>query len=237
MNLPITGISLAIDGTAFLIAASVIHARIKRSTDGVVPGTTYIRNFFYTMAFFSFCIAAAHLALAFDKSQFPLWMGIAYTYGHTIMYIGFLYIWLLISTVLPFFASKRKPIIAFWILANIAVTALTHRFTISEQRLQYQDNNITNLNAGNLVGGSIAFLALLGFIPVIILFIYNTIQATGKAKIRPALLAAGFIIMTIGGPMHDIAVNWQMFVAADIVSLLGILLIVSGIIYQQAKYD
>lgn len=208
--------------------------RIRQSNAPVTPPVYLLRQFFLYMAFFFVFMCVPHLWLYFDPYNFPAAMAWGYTVGHIFMYIAFTYTARMFCVIMPRLASKEKLIsIIGAIIINAALTIITGATMIygTQPTYDYQ-RHITQFNAAPIVGVSIAIFAILTLMPLAILFIVRAFKNHGSQRLRPLLLGSGFIGMTIAGPLHDTAQNWQTFLIADIFTVASILLIGVGIVYR-----
>jgi hypothetical protein len=67
--------------------------------------------------------------------------------------------------------------------------------------------------------------------PAAVLFLINAWRKP-EQRIRSGLLGSGFAVISLAGPLHDVATTAQLYAAADIFSILGIILIGSGVVYR-----
>lgn len=231
MNLPITGISITIDTICMLLAWWFLGKRLAGANASARTSMSCIRMFFLHMALFFLIMGLPHLALIGSDADFSLMMGIGYTIGHIFLYIAYYYLWKLLASIVPAIHDKRQFILPIWVMVNVAVTALTGYFSIYQQNLTYDPiNRITDLNASPLVGAAIGIVSMATFLPVAILLLVGSFRNHGAARLRSLLMGSGFAVVAVSGPLHDVANTWQMFLVADVLTILSILLITLGVL-------
>jgi hypothetical protein len=91
---------------------------------------------------------------------------------------------------------------------------------------------MTQLNAAPAVGAGIGMLAMLAFVPAAIVFTYSAVKSHGARRIKSALLALGFFVFTLAGPLHDVAKTSNQFVIADVLTIISMLILGAGILYR-----
>jgi hypothetical protein len=215
------------------IAWVYIGRRINETRLAVAKPIRLLHRFFVFMAIFFAFMFTPHLLINIQPALFPQAMAWGYVIGHIFLYIAFTYIMRVTCAIVPQLASKEKAVIVVAAFFNVAITALNAQTMIWGIQPAYDTvRNITQLNASVIVGAAIGIFALVSLLPAAILFLVIAVKGKGGHRIRSLLLGAGLVIMTIAGPLHDVALNWQQFLIADIFTTLSIILIGSGVVYR-----
>lgn len=234
MGVPLTGLSTLTGVIVMSVAWLVVRQRITASHTTPSRPVALLQKFFVFMFIFFALMGLPHLLLYTNyASSFPMAMAWGYTVGHIFMFIAFTYVTRMIFAILPQLSSKERWATIGGAVVTVVATIITAVTMIGMSQPSYDYSaNITNLNAAAPVGAAIAGAALLSLLPAGVLFLFSAFKQSGGHRTKSLLLGLGFVILTVAGPLHDVARNWQSFLIADIFTILGILLIGSGVVYK-----
>lgn len=217
MSFAISGIGAFIDGLVLLF----FYYRIRKNN-------IKDNKFFYFFDRFTLFFGLFYLFFSLPILLVPensLAIGIGYIIGHAFAYIGFGYLarisWLIAK---PAFDSTN--ILRLYLLLGAALTVLNICFFNYPSVLS---NGITEWNQNELVGVLIILFSMTAFLPAAVLFIKQSIQLPQQRK-RFALIGASFLLIIIGGPLHDIASQPWLSLVADAVTTSGFVLMFFGVI-------
>jgi uncharacterized membrane protein YhhN len=90
--------------------------------------------------------------------------------------------------------------------------------------------NIQKVTPSSIAAALIALKALSTILPLTVIMIRQAIK-TPASRSRSILIAAGLLLVFIGGPMHDL-VGPKLFVVADIVVILGSVVLLGGLLVE-----
>lgn len=234
MEIPLTALSTLTGLVVFALAYIFTRQRLRQNTAPTTRPVHLLSKFFLHMAVFFAFMSAPYAWLYFNAAEFPVMMAWGYTVGHIFLYTAFSYVAAMFCVIVPRFASKEKLV---WFMSgvvfNIIITILTALTMVwGTQPVYDYERHITQFNAAPIVGISIGIFALITMMPIAILFMKQAFRSHGGQRLKPLLLGLGFISMTISGPLHDTAQNWQTFLIADICTIISILLLGIGIVYR-----
>jgi hypothetical protein len=233
MEIPLTGVSTLTGLVVMTIAWIFIGRRISATRLAVAKPIRMLHRFFAFMAIFFAFMFSPHLLIYTHPALFPQAMAWGYVVGHIFLYIAFTYIMRVTFTIVPQLANKEKAVMVIAAFFNVAITAINAQTMIWGTQPAYDSvRNITQLNAAVVVGAAIGIFALVSLLPAAILFLVIAVKGKGGQRVRSLLLGTGLVMMTIAGPLHDVALNWQQFLIADIFTTLSIVLIGSGVVYR-----
>jgi hypothetical protein len=228
----ITGFMLLFVCILSLLSWGIIGGRMKRSQSGGSLQVRYMHSYFFFLAIFSGIMFLPQPILNVDPSQFPIAMAWAYVIGHIFLYIGFIFTLLLTFSMIPRLANKKTYAVVGASIGIVAIT-IVNIITMPFGKLPSYDfdRHLIILNAHPIVGVGIALFAAICVVPAAILMIVNGVR-NPSARARSFLLGGGFIIVMIAGPMHDNAHTWQLYLVADVVSMIGLAVLTAGIMYR-----
>lgn len=232
-SFPLTGFT-----SAFIfivsIAAWVYLASKERQANTLTHGSLgYIRNYFLYMAIFGFFMTLPYLWLRSGPAAFSNPMAWGYVIGHIFLYIACLNVALMVCTLVPKLANAARIITILWVIFIVAITIINAKTMIWGIKPIFDTSlGLTELRASPIVGAGIGLQAAVGLLPAFILFAISAVKGNGPRRIKSSLLAAGFLIVIVGGPMHDLARTAGFYATADLLTTLGILLLGVGISYQ-----
>ena len=230
--MPLTSLMTLLGGLSMLGSWFFIGYRMKHSSHPVSQQVRLLRGYFLYMSIFCFIMFMPHLLLGTDPDRFSSAMAWGYVVGHIFCYIAFTIMLRLTFSMVPRLANKEAYAIAFGTIFIVAVTLINAKTMIYGTQPTYDlQNHVTLFNAAPVVGASIALFASVCVVPAAILFIINGIH-NPSARLRSLLLGGGMFVTMVAGPMHDVARSWQLYMAADIISILGILLVTAGVVYR-----
>jgi hypothetical protein len=209
-----------------------IGRRMLQRGAGANQQVRHLRSFFLYMGIFCLLIFLPHTLLGFAPNGFPQAMAWGYIIGHVSLYIGLIYILRLTFSMVPRLADKEKYVIAAAALVGTAITIANIK-TMAFGTLPQHDSirNITLLNTAPPVGAAIGAFALVSTVPAIVLILVNGVR-NPDARLRSFLLGGGLLVLMTGGPIHDIARTWQLYMVADVVSIVGLVIVTTGVLYR-----
>ncbi len=227
-HFPITGISTLL----MAIMSGVVGIRLimnKERTENI----TNFAFFFLLFALFMFFMFIPKVFLFFphgeDHTLFNELMHWGYVIGHAFLYISLA---VFIRIPLSFTYKKWKNIGSIFFLFLGTVTTIINIIYPNQTSFDHS-TGVTILGVNSLVGGLVGVNVLLAWVPAGIYFLYHAYKKTNPIVRRKSLLLGlGLIITTIGGPLHDISYEPLILFIADIVVLLGIAVLASGVFYD-----
>lgn len=211
---------------------AIIRQRSHASPSGATFQIKMLQRFFLFMGIFCIIMFLPTLTLWFDPSLFPVTMAWGYVIGHTFIYIAFIYILRLMFSIVPRLAGKQSLAVGAAIVVTIAITILNAITMVWGTQPSYDyDNRVILFNAHPAVGASIGLYAAVSVFPTAILMIRNGIR-NPQLRVRSFLLGIGLFIVMGAGPMHDTATSWEFYLAADVLSVIGFLVLAGGVLYR-----
>lgn len=212
-----------------------IGQRIRASKTGVSHQIHLLHNFFLYMGCFFVLMALPHTMLSWDAEKFPQFMAWGYVVGHIFLYLALIMISRMTFSIVPRLASKEVWVTVVGLIATIAITWVNAATMIFGQQPTYDyEQHLTLFNAAPIVGAAIGIFAAVAVLPAAILFIADGIKNTGH-RVRSWLLGGGLFLLMTAGPLHDIARTWQLYMIADILSMVSIILVGGGVVYRMEQ--
>lgn len=209
-----------------------IGRRIMHDENGGTQQAKLLHNFFLYMAVFFVFMFLPHALLGYRPELFPLAMALGYVIGHVFMYLGFINILRLFFSIVPRLNDKDGLAVVLGLVAAIGITVFTAITMIWGMQPEFDDRNgITLFNTHASIGTAIALFSAVTVVPTAILMIMNGI-ANRTTRVRSFLLGGGLLLLMAGGPLYDLAKNVELYLLADIVTVLGLILIASGVAYR-----
>lgn len=228
----ITALMTLFGALVMLLCWALVGVRIRQSASAAGQQIRLLRGFFLFMGLFCVAIFLPQLTLNSNPDFFSEAMAWGYVIGHVFCYIAFTYVLRLTFSMIPRLANKQSLAITIGILANIIITAVTiFTMVYSTQPTYDAERSVTLFNVAPIVGALIGLFALVCVLPAAVLFIINGVR-NQRARTRSFLLGGGLVFIMISGPMHDIATSWELYVTADILSIIGFIILTSGIVYR-----
>lgn len=192
-----------------------------------------MRNFFLFMAIFGGFMTIPYFWLHMGPAAFSAPMAWGYVVGHIFLYLACLNAALMVCTLVPQLNNAGRIVTVIWVLFIIAITAVNAKTMIWGVQPIFDPNlSLTEFRASPIVGAGIGAQAMVGLFPAFVLFAINGIKGSGSRRVKSILLAAGFLVIIAGGPMHDLARTAAFYATADLLTVLGVLLLGIGIGYQ-----
>jgi len=151
-------------------------------------------------------------------------LGAFYIFSHVFLYVSVAYLSLVpISIYRPEWKEK-----VFWL--NIVAGGVISFVNIVYWTLPEIESNLLLYNVGAPVGPMIGVLVGLNMAVLAGGFFAKMAwDRSGEDRMKFVLLALGMFTMTVGGPLHDNASTFLMYVVADVLISVSILLILSGL--------
>jgi hypothetical protein len=233
MYIPLTFVTTLIGSVVMLGAWVYIGYRADKVHAVAARPVQLFRQFFLNLGLFLTFLWISHLWLTFDPANFPLAAAIGYVVGHVFLYIGFTSIARMTCVLIPKLASKERLITVTTLSLAAVVTVINAVTMIFGTRPSFDYiNNVTLFNASPIVGASIGLYGLITMVPAIILFMMNAIKASGTKRVRSGLLAIGLFALVLAGPLHDLARTSQVYVFADVLTIISMIIIGTGVAYR-----
>jgi hypothetical protein len=233
--MPLNGITTLVGALIMFGSWAVIGQKLKSSPGGGSVQSRLLQKFFFYFGLFYVFIFAPYIVLTTNPDAFPLAMAVGYVVSHVFMYIAFTYIIRLMFSMLPRVASKSKYAVGFYSVLLVVITAVNAITMIWGTRPEFDSqSNLTLFHAHPVVGAFIGLSGLLTVLPTAILMLVSSVT-NPSARSRAFLLGIGFIILTAGGPLHDVAKTETMYMLADIISIAGLLVLARGVTYKVGE--
>lgn len=195
-------------------------------------GVTTVKYFGIFFAHMGLFFVIMGLPAAIPGSLTPEQLGAFYIFGHIFLYSGFAY-----YSRIPLYIWKPEWEMKGFALNLVAGAVITYVNLIYWNTPELADP-ITILHVQDPVGPMIGILAIANWIiGGTLLFGKMALNETGTERIKLFLLAAGLLMISIAGPLHDLTTSFQMLVAADVFTFLGILLLMAGIYFRTLFGD
>lgn len=220
-------------GTLIMFTASIAIARRVHGANA--PALRPVRlfgRFFAVFGVFFLLMWLPNVLLSTNPAAFPEAMAWGYVVGHIFLYIAFLTAALMLCAIVPRLAGKERWVVVIGSIFMVYQTVINAITMIWGRQPSYNyEQSLVQYNAAPIVGAGIGVIALITIFPAGILFIMNAVRNPAQ-RLRSGLMGSGFLAMTIGGPMHDVATGWQMYAVADVVTIIGMLLTGLGVLYR-----
>ena len=226
--IPITGITHFIDGV-ILVGVGLMLLRHAQSKLETVSTAFHFSIFFLAIGVFQMLMGVPHLTLFGPADLFPMSMNWGFIDGHIFLYASLAF-FVLVPTKIFFPKLGRIP---FWIIAAFGSwITLVNIFNPGAPVFDYS-TGITFLNVHPSVGMLIPIIAIVSWIPAAILFAVQAFRSHDPlVRRRGILFAVGLAIITFAGPLHDISRSAISFLAADIFTMAGFLIMVGGVLTE-----
>lgn len=232
MHLPITGTSNAIDCALLLTAWVVIGLHTKR-TGQVVDTVFYMRKYFLYFAIFNAFMALPCLLVYLQPALFPSAMGWGYTIGNIFLLISLSYLSRMEFRMRPSWAKYERAVMYAWIGVNVLLTVLNIMFVALNNQPTFSNvTGITQFHIPAFINPILGVVSLSAYLPGIVMFTSAAIREQHD-RVRSILLASGMLLIMIFGPLHAAAATWQVFLAADILNVVSLGLLATGILYRS----
>lgn len=230
------GFKLPLSTINFFCTAVVslwIFWRLRQKKSEGEEVTSQIRDF--TLAYLLFGIFMLSLSLPtfilpFNQELYSPWSVWTHKIGHLFLFLSLVFF---VRVPLAWINPKLKNLGSTVVFIFGAVTGYLNIITPSGATLLDSGINIRQIDP--TVGTLIILNVVLSWMPTALYFLYRAIRAQDHfTKIRSLLFGLGFLITILGGPTHNIIQSPLVFLIADIMTLIGIALIASGVFYQIA---
>jgi len=218
MVLPITGIGHLID---FLVLI-YFYSRIRKTNIANNKFYYYFERFTLSMATFFLIMAIPNLLFPNDSYI----LGLGYIIGHIFLYVSYAF---LIRVSLFILKPAYNSLLIFFAYLVLAAAITTLNVILFNYPVVL-DNGITAFNAAAPIGIAITLISLVTLLPSSVLFIREAIRQPQQRR-RFALIGISFLLIIIGGPMHDTATTASMYIVADAITTLGFLTMFFGVIF------
>ncbi|MDO8524666.1 MAG: hypothetical protein Q7R99_03485 [bacterium] len=229
--LPLTGLTHLIDGVVSILLGIKIWHDLKTEKNSAAT-KKYFTYFFLFLGIFQLILALPHLSLYSNQSSFPTLMALAFIIGHIFLYIALAFT--LLASLELYLSNKKIKYAAFSAITLLGAFITYTNIIKPNTPIFDTKTGITLLNANPVVGQLILIIVLLGWGVSAIIFIYNGIRlyrVNNNATARNLLIALGLIFLIIGGPLHDITKKSVHYLIADLLVLIGFMLMASGVFY------
>lgn len=218
MTLPLSGIGHFVD----FIVLGFFYYRLRKSNIKNNKFFLYFERFTLSMSIFFLLMALPNLFLT--ENSFML--GLGYVIGHIFLYISYAYLIRVSLLILkPSFDSIK--IFTFYLFLALIIT-LTNIYYFNYPVIL--KDGITAFNVSPLIGISIIFISMMTLLPSAILFIREAFMQP-QQRTRFALIGISFILIIVGGPLHDVATAPATYMLADVVTTIGFITMLFGVIF------
>lgn len=230
--MPLTAFTMLLASISLLGSWFIIGQRIKSNPEGRNYQAFLMSRYFLFMGIFCLLMFAPHILLNSRPAAFPLVMAWGYTVGHIFCYIGFFYILRLTFSMVPRLSNKDNLAIALGVIVTTGLTVLNAITMIWGTQPAFDaSKSVTLFNANPALGAGIAISGALTVVPAAILMLYNGFT-NPTARLRSFLLGGGFIVGMIAGPLHDNATTANVYMFADLITIVGVVITTSGVLYR-----
>lgn len=232
-HISLTGTSQTFDFLLLTISWLFVRAHIKMNEEPVTSTTKHIYRYFGYFALFNFFMAAPNLALIIHPSLFPALMAWGYVIGNVFLLISLAHISLMTVNLVPRFTDKEMLIRRLWGGLVILMTALNAVVIGIQHQPNYDSvSRVTHFVIPSWMGASLGIISFLAYLPAIVVLIFSFIRQHREQRIRSGLLVLGFVIIMIVGPLHAVASNWRIFLTADILNIVSLVFLTTGVLYR-----
>jgi hypothetical protein len=222
--------------TSTLVYTSLWLYVTRRNRNKNITGQTsvkYLTNYFGYLAIFVAIMTVPYFWLPVSPAAFSTAMAWGYVVGHIFCYIGFMCVALMVCSLVPRLNNKIGIVATLFLVADVVATVINAKTMIWGIKPYYNAaNNLTYLQPSTAVGIAIAVTSLASMLPAAILFILSAVRDSGPRRVKSALLASGFILVMIGGPMNDNSHTAVMYTLAVVITITGVLIVGAGVGYQ-----
>lgn len=227
-----------ITGLVVMLSAYLfIRKRSKASGKPVSKSVEFMRKFFLFFGIFYLPVSLPFIFLETSPSQFPMAMAIGFMVGHIFLYLAYMYTLRMTFSLIPQLADKDKWAVGWGVLIALLGTGLAFFTMVLGTPPSYDySKHIVDYQQAPPLAATIAIGAIIAWIPAGIFFVSHAIR-NRASRTRSLLLGVGFITLTVVGPLHGLAQNWQMFVIADVATIGSIIMIGAGIAYKISHDD
>lgn len=231
----LTALTTLIGSFAMLSSWWFVGQRIKRSGGTVPAQVRYLRTFFLYMGNFFMIMFLPHLAIKTYPDQFPLLMAWGYVVGHIFLYLALLKVAQLLFSLAPRLAPKAKIMLSLGGIVAVLLTIANFITMVNGRRPEFDyEQSVTLFNAAPVVGAGIAFFAAITVFPTAILMVINGVR-NPEARTKSFLLGAGLFLLMAAGPLHDNAKTAQVYIIADVFSILSLFILTAGVAYRMEE--
>lgn len=216
-----------------LVAWAIVRHRIKRSGRAPTHSVKLMRNFFLLFGTFYVFLTLPFYYLYFMPDQFPMAMAIGFTIGHVFAFAALTYTFRLLFTLMPRLAPKEHYATMIGI-AGMAWVFIVALITMVFGTLPVYDyaNHLVNYQQEPILANTIAIGAAIVWVPLSILLLVNAVKSHDWQRLRSLLLGLGFLILTFAGPLHGLAQNHHQLLAADLVTIVALLLLTIATVFR-----
>ncbi|HEY6737075.1 MAG TPA: hypothetical protein VI322_05155 [Candidatus Saccharimonadia bacterium] len=232
MEIQSTALTTIIGAIIMFGASYIIHRRLQQSSVAALRPIQLFQRFFLAFGLFFLIMWLPNLTLGPNPAAFPVAQAWGYIVGHIFLYLAFITTGLMMCTIVPRLAGKERWVAGLGAVLAAAITIANTATMLFGTLPSYNyERSLVQYNAAPVVGAGIGIFAMLTLLPAGILFLANAFRNPAQ-RIRSALLGVGFFVMTIAGPLHDVATTWQMYSVADIATIIGMVITGIGVVYR-----
>ena len=232
LQIQTTALTTLIGAVIMFVAAIVIGIRLQHARAAALRPIQLFQWFFAFFGCFFLVMWLPNLLLTSRPADFPATQAWAYVVGHGFLYAAFTTIGLMLCSIVPRLAGKDRWVLAVALSLGLVTTVMSAATMIGGTQPAYNyQQSVVEYHVAPVVGAAIGLFAMLTILPAGVLFAINALRNPAQ-RLRSGLLGAGFILMTLAGPLHDIATNWQLLVIADITTILSVAITGLGVLYR-----
>ncbi len=216
-----------------LAAWLLVRHRIKQAGNVVPRSVMMMRNFFLLFGIFYIFITFPFFYLYFAPQDFGSVMAVGFTIGHAFLFAAMTYTLRLLFSLLPRLSDKERyamiggAIAVAWVF----ILALTTMVFGVNPEYDYV-NHLVNYQQHPLLANTIAIGALIAWGPLGVILLVNAAKSRGWRRLRSLMLGLGFLTVMTAGPLHGLAENYQQLLIADLVTIVGLLLLAIAIVFR-----
>lgn len=216
-----------------LAAWFFVRHRIKKAGGAVARSVELMRNFFLMFGIFYIFISVPFYAVYFAPEQFGLAMAIGFTIGHAFLFVAMTYTVRLMFHILPRLSGKERYAIAIGAAAVVWIFMVATITMVFGTHPEYDyANHLVNYQQAPILANTIAIGAAIAWVPLGVFMLGNAIKSRGWQRLRSSLLGLGFLIITVAGPLHGLAENYQQLLLADLVTIVGLVMLTVAIVFK-----
>jgi len=232
-QLPITGVSQTFDTVVLTLSWLIVRNRIHQAKGPLVPTVDHMYRYFGYFAIFNLFMSLPYLVLPVQAGLFPSFMAWGYVIANVFLLMSLSHISRMTLQMLP--RLERFDRLAMWLWGGLTlVMTVLNAMVIG---MQYQPTfdsvtRVTHYAIPSWMGAMLGMISFLAYLPAIGAFVYGAYHQKAAARVRSLLLIFGLLIIMVVGPLHAVAANWQTFLLADVLNMVSLALLTTGVIYR-----
>ncbi|HSX02232.1 MAG TPA: hypothetical protein VLI05_02855 [Candidatus Saccharimonadia bacterium] len=231
--IPLTGISQLLDCIFLFVAWSLVGQRLKQAGDQAIITVGHIYRYFGYFVLFNIFMTLPYAVLYLRPDWFPAAMGWGYVVANIFLVISLSHLSRMVAQMVPQWSSKEPLIHGLWVVINVVLTGLNVVYVAILAQPGYDNaSGVTRFHIPGGLGATLGMISLLAYLPALVLFVMNAVKGHGDQRRRSILLAAGMLLIMVVGPLHAVAANWEVFLLADALNVVSLVLLAGGVLYR-----